>query len=73
MSWITASYLPTPLEVVRRMLKIARVGQGDVVYDLGCGEGCILITAEKEFRAEGAMEFEILEDLCRVALAEVER
>ena len=73
MSWTTASYLPTPLEVVRRMLKVARVGQVDVVYDLGCGDGCILITAEKEFGAEGVMGFEISEDLCRAALAEVER
>jgi len=53
MSWTTASYLPTPLEVVRRMLKVARVGQVHVVYDLGCGDGCILITAEKEFGPRG--------------------
>ena len=32
-------YVPTPQEVVDGMLKLARVGRNDVVYDLGCGVG----------------------------------
>jgi predicted RNA methylase len=59
MGWETAPYLPTPPEIVRRMLKIARVGPGDVVYDLGCGDGRILIMAVKEFGADGAVGYEI--------------
>jgi len=71
MSW-TVPYVPTPRPIVRRMLKIALVGPGDVVYDLGCGDGRILITAVNEFGADRAMGYEVMEDLCRVALAEVE-
>jgi len=73
MSWATAPYLPTPPEIVRRMLKIARVGPGDVLYDFGCGDGRILIMAVKEFGADRAVGYEIREDLCRAALAEIER
>jgi len=73
MGWEPAPYLPTPLEIVRRMLKIARVGPSDVVYDLGCGDGRILIMAVKEFGADGAVGYEIRGHLCTVALAEIER
>ena len=36
------------------MLKLAGVKEGDVVYDLGCGDGRIVITAVKDFKAKGA-------------------
>ena len=42
-----APYLATPPDVVERMLTLARVGPGDVVYDLGCGDGRIVIAAAK--------------------------
>ena len=48
-----APYVPTPQEVVDRMLRLAQVGKGDVVYDLGCGDGRIPITAAKRFGARG--------------------
>jgi ubiquinone/menaquinone biosynthesis C-methylase UbiE len=38
-------YEPTPPEVVREMVALAGVGAGDVVYDLGCGDGRIVIAA----------------------------
>jgi SAM-dependent methyltransferase len=38
-------YLPTAPEVVRRMIQLAGVRSGDVVYDLGCGDGRIVIAA----------------------------
>ena len=38
-------YEPTPPEVVREMIALARVAPGDVVYDLGCGDGRIVIAA----------------------------
>jgi SAM-dependent methyltransferase len=48
-----APYVPTPQEVVDRMLRLGQVGKGDVVYDLGCGDGRIPITAAKRFGARG--------------------
>ena len=46
-------YVPTPYEVVREMLKLAQVDEDDVLYDLGCGDGRIVITAAKEFGCRG--------------------
>jgi len=48
-----APYVPTPPEVVDRMLAFAKVGPKDVVYDLGCGDGRIVIAAAKKFGARG--------------------
>ena len=42
-------YVPTPQEVVDEMLKLANVQKSDVVYDLGCGDGRIVVTAAKQF------------------------
>ena len=46
-------YVPTPQEVVERMLQIAKVGKNDVLYDLGCGDGRIVVTAAKAHGARG--------------------
>jgi len=46
-------YEPTPMPVVRQMLRLAEVGPGDVVYDLGSGDGRIPIAAAREFGARG--------------------
>jgi SAM-dependent methyltransferase len=46
-------YEPTPMPAVRAMLELAKVGPNDVVYDLGSGDGRIVITAAKEFGARG--------------------
>jgi protein-L-isoaspartate O-methyltransferase len=46
-------FVPTPMEVVDRMLEIAEVKQGDVVYDLGSGDGRILIRAAKKYGVRG--------------------
>lgn len=46
-------YVPTSEEVVDAMLKLAKVTKGDVVYDLGCGDGRIVITAAKQYGATG--------------------
>jgi trans-aconitate methyltransferase len=42
-------YVPTPQEVVDEMLKLARVGKNDILYDLGSGDGRIPVTAAKRF------------------------
>ena len=42
-------FVPTPHEVVEAMLKVAKVGKGDVLYDLGSGDGRIPITAAQKF------------------------
>ncbi len=44
-------YVPTPPDVVTEMLKTARVGAGDVIYDLGSGDGRIVIAAVRDFGA----------------------
>ncbi|MBX3197411.1 MAG: methyltransferase domain-containing protein [Labilithrix sp.] len=40
-------YVPTPQNVVDKMLEVAKVKKGDVLYDLGCGDGRIVVTAAK--------------------------
>jgi SAM-dependent methyltransferase len=46
-------YVATPHEVVDRMLDIGKVRAGDVVYDLGCGDGRMVIAAAKKFGTRG--------------------
>jgi precorrin-6B methylase 2 len=48
-----APFVPTPQDVVDRMLALANVTKDDVVYDLGCGDGRIVITAAKKYGAHG--------------------
>ena len=45
-------FVPTEYTMVRSMLNVAKVGKDDVVYDLGCGDGRIVIAAVKEYRAK---------------------
>jgi cyclopropane fatty-acyl-phospholipid synthase-like methyltransferase len=45
-------FVPTPMEVVDRMLELAEVKKGDVVYDLGSGDGRIVIRAAKKYGAK---------------------
>lgn len=46
-------YVQTPPNVVTAMLRMAHVGANDVVIDLGCGDGRIIVAAAKEFGARG--------------------
>ena len=48
-----ASFIPTPMEVVDRMLEIAQVTPADIVYDLGSGDGRIIIRAAEKYGARG--------------------
>jgi SAM-dependent methyltransferase len=46
-------YVPTPQSVVDHMLQMAKVKRSDVVYDLGCGDGRIVVTAARKYGARG--------------------
>ena len=46
-------YVPTPMDVVEAMRDLGKVGKNDVVYDLGCGDGRIVVTAAKKYGATG--------------------
>ncbi len=46
-------YEPSPDKVVDQMLRLANVHRGDLVYDLGCGDGRLVIAAAKHFGARG--------------------
>jgi hypothetical protein len=46
-------YVPTPQVVVEHMLRMAKVGPGDFVVDLGSGDGVIVLTAAREHKARG--------------------
>ena len=46
-----APWYPTSLRTVRKMLDLAKVGPGDVVYDLGCGDGRTIVTAARRYGA----------------------
>ncbi len=46
-------FVPTPHEVVAEILRLADVGKADVLYDLGCGDGRIVVTAAKKYGCRG--------------------
>ncbi|MBI1997584.1 MAG: class I SAM-dependent methyltransferase [Deltaproteobacteria bacterium] len=66
-------FVPTPIEVIDRMLELAEVKKGDVVYDLGSGDGRIVIRAAKKYgvRAIGIeMDSWLLDKARKAAKAE---
>jgi SAM-dependent methyltransferase len=62
------AYIPTPQWLVDRMLAVADVSENDVVYDLGSGDGRLVITAAKQYDARG-VGIEIEPELVRTARA----
>jgi protein-L-isoaspartate O-methyltransferase len=67
-----APYVPSPQAVVERMLELAELKPGETVYDLGCGDGRILVTAAREFKAK-AVGVELSEALVRQDRDQVKR
>lgn len=67
---IIAPDFPSPQEVVERMLQLAHVQPGETVYDLGSGEGRIVITAARQFKAK-AVGIELSPELCKTATGRV--
>lgn len=63
-----APFVPTPPEVVARMIQMAAIGRDDVVYDLGCGDGRMVIAAAKTGARGVGIELDpALLDECRAA------
>jgi len=58
-----APYVPSPLNIVREMLTLAGAGPGDVVYDLGCGDGRVLFTAMDEFKVANAVGYDLDQEM----------
>jgi precorrin-6B methylase 2 len=67
-----APFDPTPQEVVERMLKLVALRNGDVLYDLGAGDGRIVIAAAKKYRVK-AVGFEIDAGLVKLARENVRK
>jgi tRNA G37 N-methylase Trm5 len=63
-------YVPTPQPVVDKMLELAEVKKGDIVYDLGCGDGRIVVTAAKKYGVK-AIGFDINPERIKEALENV--
>jgi uncharacterized protein (TIGR03000 family) len=66
-------YVPTPPEIVDAMMKLANVGKDDVVYDLGCGDGRIVITAVKKYNAKRGVGVDLKEERLLEAEANAKR
>lgn len=64
-------FVPTPQEVVNKMIEVAQVRKGDVVYDLGSGDGRIVITAAK--KGARAVGFEIDPELIKQSRENIRR
>jgi len=65
-------YVPTPPEVVDKMLELAQVTKDDLVYDLGCGDGRIVVAAAKKYGCK-AVGYDIDRKRIRESLANVEK
>ena len=70
---ILAPWVPTPDDAVEEIMKIASVGEGDTVCDLGCGDGRMLIAAVKNYGAKKAIGYEIKEELCNLSMQEIQK
>jgi predicted RNA methylase len=68
-----APFVALSMYSVRRMLRFASVGPDDIVYDIGSGDGRVVITAVHEFDAKKAVGIELREDLIRLARAQIVR
>jgi len=67
-----APFVQTPVEVAKKMLDISQIRSGEVLYDLGCGDGRLIILAAKELGAR-ATGIELREDLIERARTEIKR
>jgi len=67
-----APYVATPMPVVEKMLEMAQVTKDDVLYDIGCGDGRIVITAARKYGARG-VGIDIDENFIKTSRASAEK
>jgi hypothetical protein len=65
-------YVPTPQRVVDKMLELAQVTKDDLLYDLGCGDGRIVVTAAKEYGCK-AVGYDLRRGRVKASLENVEK
>lgn len=58
-------YFPTPYSVVEKMCQLGKVGKGDVVYDIGCGDGRLVVMAVEKFHAKRGIGIDIRPELIK--------
>ena len=67
-----APYYPTPETVVQKMLQLGALKSGEKMFDLGSGDGRIVIMAAQKFHAD-AVGVELDKDLCKQSLAKIQK
>src|SRR3954452_18998077 len=67
-----APYYPTPETIVQKMLQLGGLKAGEKMFDLGSGDGRIVITAAQKFHAE-AVGVELDKDLFRQSMAKIQK
>jgi precorrin-6B methylase 2 len=64
---IEVRWVPTPEDVVEAMCRMAKVSKDDVVYDLGCGDGIMVITAVKKFSAKRGVGIDLDPQMVKIS------
>jgi uncharacterized protein (TIGR03000 family) len=64
---VVIRWVPTPRDVARKMCEMAKIGKDDIVYDLGCGDGIMIITAVKDAKAKKGIGIDIDPDRVKEA------
>jgi protein-L-isoaspartate O-methyltransferase len=67
-----APFIASPQPIVDRMLDLAAIKPGDTIYDLGCGDGRVLITAAQRYKAKG-VGIELSKNLVRTTNEQLKR
>ncbi|MEM1679947.1 MAG: rRNA adenine N-6-methyltransferase family protein [Sulfolobales archaeon] len=68
---VLVPYVPTPEVVVDKMLQLANVSPDDVLYDLGSGDGRIVVQALTKYGVKKAVGIEIRDDLVKIARSKI--
>ena len=66
-------YIPSEPIVIRKMLEVAEVNEKDIIYDLGAGDGRVLIIAVNDFNVKKAVGIEINDDRIKEAIENIEK